>query len=124
MSTCDPNSPSVSFTGTLDRCTRRASCKYPVSFTLRNANGFSCHNETIQAGASSTITPSPAPANMVHIDTPQPVEVRFNGGADWLRVDRLFLATMTVTEMEIRNQIGSPPSDVAVEVYFAQGDVL
>lgn len=124
MSTCDPSSPSVSFVGKLERCTARASSPYPVSFTLRDAKGFSCHNESVAAGATITVTPSPSPANMILIDTPRAIEIQLNNSTTWLRVDRLFLATMTVTTVDIRNTLETPPLDIAVEIYFAQGTVV
>ena len=124
MSTCDPNSPSVSFTGTLDHCTSKASKPYPVSFTLQNATGFSCQIQNVAAGDTISVTPAPSPANMVVISTPSPIEAQFNGGADWLTISSTMVATMDITELSIRNLLGDPPEDVDVEIYFAQGTPL
>lgn len=123
-SSCDPNNPSVSFTGTLDHCTSKASKPYPIAFTLTDVGGFSCQSQTIVASDTVVVTPAPAPANMIVIDTPAAIEVQFNGGTDWLRVDRVLVATMEVSTISIRNLLVTPPADVDVSVFFSQGTPL
>lgn len=122
--TCDPSNVSVSLTALLKRCTTKDSCDYAITATLQEVTHFSCNTYTIPADGTFTPTVSPSPVQLVILDAPSEFEIRVNGGAEWLRVDRMMIWTTSLTEIEFRNELLDPPEDLVVDVYFVEGVVL
>lgn len=122
--TCDPSSVSVSLTTLLKRCTTTESCDYSATATVQAVTHFSCNTYTIPADGTFTPTIAPSPIQLVVIDSPREVEIQLNGGVDWHRVDRLWIMTTALTEIEFRNLLLDPPEDVKVDVYLVEGTIL
>lgn len=121
--TCDPSSPSLSVTGTIEYCTATGSCPFPIAWTVRDAVNFQCNEPVIPAGPTLVVlTPSNPPAQFVSIQTPSPITVALNGSVDSFVVHPGgFMATMEVAEVAITNDQTDPPTDVRVSVLFTEG---